>query len=186
MKLQALLTTAFLALAALACAPSSQAVREGEEPAAAPERKPGETARASLMDSQGQPVGEVTFQETPHGVLVRGTLSHLPPGTHAFHIHETGKCEGPEFKTAGGHFNPHHKAHGMMAPGGKHAGDLPNLFVGQDGRIQFEFFANQGLTLRSMMDADGAAVVVHAQGDDHQTDPTGDAGGRIACGVVTQ
>jgi Cu-Zn family superoxide dismutase len=192
MKSRALLVTAVLALATPALAQSSKAAPPAQKekpakdkPAAAP-AKAGETAKASLQDAKGQALGEVTFEETPHGVLIKGSLSNLPAGSHAIHVHEAGKCEGPEFKTAGGHFNPHKKAHGMKASGGKHAGDLPNLFVGQDGKIQFELFADQGLTVKSMMDADGAAVVVHAQGDDHATDPAGDAGGRIACGVVSK
>jgi superoxide dismutase, Cu-Zn family len=183
MKTQALLIAATLAFAAPALAQSPKAA----PPATAKkDEKPAETAKATLQDAKGQSVGEVTFEETPHGVLIKGTLSNLPAGTHAIHIHEAGKCEAPEFKTAGGHFNPHKKAHGMKASGGKHAGDLPNLHAGQDGKVQFEFFSNQGLTVKSMMDTDGSAVVVHAQADDHQTDPAGDAGGRIACGVVSR
>lgn len=95
-----------------------------------------------------------------------------------------GKCEGPAFTTAGGHFNPTKKAHGLLAPKGKHQGDLPNLYVAQDGTVQFDIFSQNGLTLKSLFDKDGSAVVVHAKEDDYHTDPAGDAGGRIACGVV--
>lgn len=182
MKVHALLTAATLALAAPALAQKAAPAK----PAPAEGAKTSETAKASLQDAKGQPVGEVTFEQTPHGVLIKGSFSNLPAGSHAIHIHEAGKCEGPEFKTAGGHFNPNKKAHGIMAAGGKHEGDLPNLFVGQDGKVQFELFANQSLSLKSMLDTDGAAVVVHAKADDHKTDPAGDAGGRIACGVVSQ
>lgn len=183
MKLHALLTAAALTLAAPALAQNQKATPQETKPQ---EKKPGDTAKAALQDAKGQPVGDVTFEQTPNGVLIRGTLSNLPAGVHAIHIHETGKCEGPEFKTAGGHFNPHKKSHGMLSPGGKHAGDLPNLHVDQDGKVQFEFFATNGLTVKSMMDADGSAVVVHAKADDYKTDPAGDAGGRIACGVVSR
>ena len=156
-------------------------------PAATPEKKAppkGETAKAMVKDAQGKDVGEITFEQTAQGVVVKGTLSNLPPGQHAFHIHETGKCEAPDFKTAGSHFNPGKKAHGMMSPKGKHAGDLPNLYVDQAGPVKCDTFSQSGLTVKSLFDKDGSAVVVHAKEDDYFTDPTGDAGGRIACGVV--
>jgi Cu-Zn family superoxide dismutase len=189
MKLHALLTAASLAFAAAALAQAPQAAPPAQNatPAAADkgaEAKKGDTARATLKDPNGQTLGEVTLQQTPGGVLVRGTVNGVPAGEHAIHIHETGKCEGPDFKTAGGHFNPGKKQHGLMSPKGKHAGDMPNLYVGQDGKLQFEHFANNGLKLKSLMDKDGSAIVVHAKADDHKTDPAGDAGGRIACGVV--
>lgn len=198
MKLHAVLTTAALAFAAPSLAQAPQAAQPAQNaapaaPAAAaqdkgaakgPEAKKGEMARAMLKDPNGQAMGEVTLQQTPGGLLVRGTLNGVPAGEHAIHIHETGKCEGPDFKTAGGHFNPGKKAHGLMSAKGKHAGDLPNLYVGQDGKLQFEHFANNGLKLKSLMDKDGSAIVVHAKADDHMTDPAGDAGGRIACGTV--
>jgi superoxide dismutase, Cu-Zn family len=172
MKSPALLTAAALVFAAPVFA---------QKPPPAPE-----TAKATLKDAKGQPLGDVTLEQTPHGVLIKGSLSNLPAGTHAIHIHETGKCEGPDFKSAGGHFNPNKKTHGMMSPGGKHEGDLPNLVAAQDGKVQFEFFANDGLTVQSLLDADGSAVVVHAKADDYKTDPTGEAGGRIACGTVSK
>lgn len=175
MKLHAVLTAAALAFAAPALA---QAPDKGAE------MKKGDTARATLKDPNGQTLGEVTLQQTPGGILVKGTVNGVPAGEHAIHIHETGKCEGPDFKTAGGHFNPGKKQHGLMSPKGKHAGDMPNLYVGPDGKLQFEHFANTGLTLKSLMDKDGAAIVVHAKADDHKSDPAGDAGGRIACGIV--
>ncbi|HYI01594.1 superoxide dismutase family protein [Hyalangium sp.] len=180
MKTYALLTAATLVLATPALAQSPKG------PAAKPTSTQVEKSKAALQDAKGQAVGNVTLEQTPNGLLIKGSFSNLPPGTHAIHIHEAGKCEGPDFKTAGGHFNPGKKAHGMMATGGKHEGDLPNLYVGQDGKVQFEFFANQGLDVKSLMDADGSAIVVHAQADDHKTDPAGDAGGRIACGVVAR
>ncbi len=192
MKSPALLTVAALLFAAPALAQkATPAAKKDEKPAmpaapAAAEMKPMETAKASLKDAKGQPVGDVTLEQTPHGVLIKGTLMNLPAGVHAIHIHETGKCEGPEFKTAGGHFNPGHKMHGMLSTGGKHEGDLPNLSAAPDGKVQFEFFANDGLTVQSLLDADGSAIVVHAKADDYKTDPAGDAGGRIACGTVSK
>lgn len=190
MKTRALLTAAALCLAGPALAQGKapaakeKAATKKEEKAAKPEAMAGPTARAELKDQKGQTVGEVTFTATPHGALVKGTLSNLPPGEHAIHIHETGQCE-PPFTSAGGHFNPMKKSHGVLSPMGKHAGDLPNLHVGADGKAQFDFFA-QHLTVKSMADKDGSAVVVHAGPDDYKSDPAGNAGDRIACGVVTQ
>jgi Cu-Zn family superoxide dismutase len=137
-----------------------------------------------LHDRQGKNVGVVTLTETPHGLLLRGTVSGLSPGPHAIHVHETGKCE-PPFTSAGGHLNPGHKAHGMLDPAGPHAGDLPNLIVPANGKVDFETFA-PGLTLSAVLDADGSSVVVHARADDHHSQPAGDSGDRIACGVVSR
>jgi Cu-Zn family superoxide dismutase len=198
MKLQAVLTAATVAFAAPALAQAPQAAPPAKEKAAAPAKekapapapaqaeKKGDTVKASLKDANGQALGDVTLEQTPNGLIIRGELMNLPAGEHAIHIHEAGKCEGPDFKTAGGHLNPGKKAHGIMSAKGKHAGDLPNLYAGQDGKVRFEFFANHGLTLKQVQDKDGGAIVVHAKLDDYKTDPAGDAGGRIACGVVGQ
>jgi len=177
---------ALLVAAALTTMPALAQTPDAGTPADAgtkPPPKQGETVKAPLKDAQGKDVGEVTFEQAPTGVLVKGTLTGLPPGEHAIHIHEVGKCEAPAFTTAGGHFNPKKKAHGILSPKGKHEGDLPNLYVGQDGRVQFDFFAPD-LKVKAMFDKDGSAVVVHAKLDDYHSDPAGDAGGRIACGVV--
>jgi len=124
--------------------------------------------------------------ETPHGLLVRGRLSGVPTGMHALHFHETGRCESP-FKTAGGHFNPTQRTHGALDPGGPHAGDLPNLVVPKTGKLDFELLVS-GVSLNSgpgmLLDADGSALVLHARPDDHLTQPSGDAGDRIACAVI--
>lgn len=205
MKIHAVLTAAAVAFAAPALAQAPQAspkAEKGQEKAAAaaqekkpeekkaeekkPEEKKAESVKASLKDANGQALGDVTLEQTPNGLIIRGDLMNLPAGDHAIHIHETGKCDAPDFKTAGGHFNPGKKQHGMHSPKGKHAGDLPNLHVGQDGKVRFEFFADSGLKLKTVQDKDGAAVVVHAKLDDYKTDPAGDAGGRIGCGVVGQ
>ena len=168
MKTRALLTSATLCLAGFASA-------HAENPGA---------VHTDVKDRNGASWGEVTLTETPHGLLVQGKLSSVPPGEHAIHIHETGQCEA-DFATAGGHLNPDRRKHGILAPEGKHGGDLPNLQVGADGRAQFDFFAH-GLKLTDIQDPDGAAVIVHAGVDDYRSDPAGNAGDRIACGVVTR
>jgi len=153
-----------------------------------PATPPAASMTAVLKDLHGRTVGRVTLTETPHGLLVRGKLSGVPRGTHALHFHETGKCE-PPFKSAGGHFNPTQRAHGALDPGGLHAGDLPNLVVPRSGKLEFELFAD-ALTLSNgpgmLLDVDGAALVLHARADDHHTQPSGDAGDRIACAVVSR
>jgi superoxide dismutase, Cu-Zn family len=146
-----------------------------------------QTAKAALQTADGKDAGSVTLTQTPSGVLLSLTAKGLPPGEHAFHVHAVGKCE-PPFTSAGGHFNPGNKKHGMMAPDGAHAGDMPNLHVPASGELAVEVL-NSAVTLEkdkpnSVFDADGSAVVIHAGKDDYKTDPTGDAGGRIACGVV--
>ena len=148
-----------------------------------------ETAKAELKDASGKTVGQATLTESPHGVLVHVTLAGAPQGAHAFHIHATGKCEGPAFTTAGGHFNPAMKQHGVSNPLGMHAGDLPNVEVPASGALTFDFFA-VGVTLKagtnSVTDADGSALMLHRGTDDYKSDPAGNAGDRIVCGVVTR
>ena len=146
-----------------------------------------QTAKAALQTAEGKDAGSVTLTQTPSGVLLALTVKGLPAGEHAFHVHAVGKCE-PPFTSAGGHFNPGNKKHGMMAPDGAHAGDMPNLHIPASGELAVEVL-NSAITLEkdkqnSVFDADGSAVVIHAGKDDYKTDPTGDAGGRIACGVV--
>ena len=147
-----------------------------------------DTAKADLKDAQGQSVGTVTLTDTPHGVLLHVVLTNAPEGVHAFHLHTTGKCE-PPFMTAGGHFNPTNKQHGAENAMGMHAGDMPNITVPAGGKLTFDFL-NPDVTLKaganSLMDADGTAVMLHATADDYKGDPAGNAGARIACGVVTK
>lgn len=147
-----------------------------------------EQAKAELKNAEGQSVGNVTLTETAHGVMLHVALTNAPEGVHAFHIHTTGKCE-PPFTTAGGHFNPGSKQHGIENAMGMHAGDMPNITVPAGGKLTFDIF-NPDVTLKagpnSLMDADGSAVMLHATADDYKGDPAGNAGARIACGVVTK
>ena len=146
-----------------------------------------DTASAVLKDASGKEVGKATLTVTPGGVLVNLDLTAVPPGEHAFHIHAVGKCEPPDFKSAGPHFNPDETKHGMMNPEGPHAGDMPNLHIPADGKLEVEIL-DPAVTLSAeaaLLDTDGAALVIHAAADDYKTDPAGNAGDRIACGVIT-
>jgi Cu-Zn family superoxide dismutase len=143
-----------------------------------------------LINSNRQEVGEATLSEIPMGVLIRLNLRQKPggisPGTHAIHIHEVGKCE-PPFTSAGGHFNPLNKKHGFFDNQGRHLGDLPNIHVPEDAPLTVEFLVPQ-LSLSggrtSVFDSDGSALVIHQGADDYQTDPAGNSGDRVACGVI--
>ena len=149
-----------------------------------------EAASAELKNAEGRTVGTISLSEAASGgVLVKASLEGVAPGAHAFHIHETGKCEG-DFKSAGGHFNPTGDEHGVLAEGGAHAGDMPNLHVPDSGRLSVEYFVRD-VTLEpdakgSLFDGDGSAFVIHEGTDDYASQPAGDAGARIACGVVTK
>jgi Cu-Zn family superoxide dismutase len=144
-------------------------------------------AYAELKDRDGKSVGMVTFREGSGGVTINVDVKGLTPGLHAVHVHSVGKCEGPAFTSAGGHFNPAQKKHGLRSPEGPHAGDMPNMYIAKDGTGRFEVLADN-ITLktgeRSVFDADGSALVIHAGADDDITDPTGNAGDRAACGVI--
>ena len=145
------------------------------------------TARAELKNSKGQPVGKAELTEATGGVLVRLMLSKASVGVHAFHMHATGKCDAPSFESAGAHLNPAKAQHGLQNPQGPHQGDLPNLHIGQSGMLDAEVML-PGASLmpgaNSLFDADGSALVLHAAADDYKTDPAGNAGDRVACGVV--
>ena len=144
--------------------------------------KPG--ANAVLHDATGAEIGHATATTVAGGVRFTADLHGLPAGTHGIHVHTIGLCDAPGFTTAGGHWNPTGMKHGSMNPQGPHEGDLPNLIVGNDGRGTVAMVV-PGATIATLMDADGASIVVHAGPDDLMTDPSGNSGGRIACGVFT-
>ena len=155
----------------------------------APHAAAEERAHADIKDAQGKSVGSANFRETKNGLLIIVNTKGLPEGLHAVHIHSVGKCEGPSFTSAGGHFNPLGKKHGLGNPDGPHAGDLPDLYVDKDGVGRYEAL-RESMTLRpgetSIFDSDGSAIVIYATPDDNVTDPTGNADDRIACGVITK
>ncbi|GGB15486.1 superoxide dismutase [Sphingomonas metalli] len=142
----------------------------------------GRSAVALLRTAANADAGRATATETEGGLRVTLDARALPPGTHGAHIHMTGRCDAPDFTTAGGHWNPTTRQHGTMNPQGPHSGDLPNLIVGTDGRGTIGVTIPGG-TMDGLLDADGAAMIVHANPDDMKTDPSGNSGGRIACGV---
>ena len=146
-----------------------------------------QSGKATLKDAGGKEVGSAQLSQTPHGVLVRLTLKGIAAGEHAFHVHQAGKCE-PPFTTAGGHFNPGTKKHGIMVGDGPHAGDMPNLHIPSDGNLAIEVL-NAAVTLdrdkpNSLYKPEGTALIIHAGKDDYKSDPAGNAGDRIACGVI--
>jgi Cu-Zn family superoxide dismutase len=151
--------------------------------AAAPPAAAEDQARAELRNAGGGSVGTVTLVQSPQGTLLHVRVHGLPPGPHGFHVHETGSCT-PPFSSAGGHYNPDETKHGLLSEQGMHAGDMPNLHVPESGTLEIEIL-NGLLDLDdSLFDADGAAIVVHRNPDDYRTDPHGNAGERIACGVI--
>ncbi|MFW2830609.1 superoxide dismutase family protein [Sphingomonas sp. ID0503] len=147
----------------------------------------GKVAHAALSNASGEIKGRASIQETRDGLVVRLNAEGMEPGIYAFHIHTTGKCDAPKFETAGGHWNPTMKQHGKDNPAGQHMGDMPNLEVKGDGAGELVYTVPGGKLASGPMplfDADGAALMIHEKADDYRTDPTGAAGGRMACGVV--
>lgn len=140
------------------------------------------TLSATLFNIDGAEVGTVELVTGVNGIVLRATVNGLSPGPHGFHVHTVGACS-PSFADAGGHLNPEGRQHGWQNEAGAHAGDLPNISVAEDGTGTFELFL-AGLTEEQMIDADGSAVVIHSGPDDYLTDPAGNSGDRIACGVV--
>lgn len=147
-----------------------------------------QSVTSPILNTKGNKIGEVSFVEGIDGVTINIQAEGLSPGKHGVHIHETAVCTPPDFKSAGGHFNPGHKEHGFDNPNGFHIGDLPNLEVDAEGKITAEVTTSL-VTLKpgvknSLLDADGSSLVIHDKVDDYKTDPAGNSGDRIACAVV--
>jgi superoxide dismutase, Cu-Zn family len=156
-------------------------------------RGPGGTAleepaaTASLVESAGARVGVAAFSDSGGSGRLAISVTGLKPGPHGMHIHENGTCTTPEFQSAGNHFNPGSRKHGSQNPEGPHAGDLPNLMVEEDGSADTTFAIAPGLLAEgstSMLGTQQRSLVIHADPDDEKTDPSGNSGGRVVCGVI--
>ena len=141
-----------------------------------------QTATAMLKTADGADAGTVTATAQDRDLMVAVTATGMTAGDHGIHVHATGQCDGPKFETAGGHWNPAGAKHGLSNPQGQHHGDMPNLTIAADGTGQMQY-SIKGTSIAEMLDADGAALIIHAKADDQMTDPSGDSGDRIACGV---
>jgi superoxide dismutase, Cu-Zn family len=145
--------------------------------------------KVDVKDAQGKDVGTIILSEKGSGVSLKVHVHDLTPGDHGIHFHQNPKCDGPDFKSAGPHFNPGAKKHGLESPDGHHAGDMQNLTVDANGKADVTL-EDKDVTLgdgaNSLFSNGGTAIVIHAKADDMKTDPSGNSGDRIACGVITK
>ncbi|MFS0576241.1 superoxide dismutase family protein [Sporosarcina sp. 179-K 3D1 HS] len=147
-----------------------------------------EPVSATIFNAKGKKIGKVQLEEMVEGVKISLQADGLSPGVHGIHFHETGVCTSPDFESAGAHFNPTGKQHGFENPKGFHSGDLPNIDVPEGGKVVTQITTKE-VTLKqgepnSLLDADGSALVIHAEADDYKTDPAGNSGARIACAAI--
>lgn len=191
MRLAKCLIPGFSALALAACA-TDRGTDDGMYAASGPPDAVSTIGpprlTADLRDSQGRVRARATAETSGDSLRVRVEALGMSPGSYGAHLHAVGRCDPPGFESAGPHWNPTGQKHGKDNPAGMHKGDLPNLLVGTDGRGSFEYtIPNAGLSgmlPNRLIDGDGAAVVIHASADDYRTDPSGNSGARIACGVL--
>ncbi|MEJ5977217.1 superoxide dismutase family protein [Novosphingobium sp. PS1R-30] len=175
-----------LLLAAGALVTSALVVAANAKPTRA--ARPAALASATLKAIDGTPRGKAWIANRNGRWELKIEVTGVAPGAHGAHLHTVGKCEAPDFSTAGGHLNPHGKLHGTANPQGPHLGDLPNLIAGTDGKgaLTAGLTGTAAQLTAALFDADGTAVVIHAGPDDNRTDPSGNSGGRVACGVLTR
>ncbi|WP_283152716.1 superoxide dismutase family protein [Guptibacillus hwajinpoensis] len=152
------------------------------------EQEEMDTITVTMKNQDDEEIGTAELMEHDGATMISLDVSDLPAGEHGFHIHETGSCEAPDFKSAGGHYNPGDMDHGMESDNGPHAGDMENIEVSEDGTLQTDIM-NDKVTLKtgeenSLLKEGGTAIVIHAGADDMESQPSGDAGDRIACGVI--
>lgn len=147
---------------------------------------PADTPAIPLLAADGPQVGSVQLSQVDDSIVIRARVSGLPAGVHGIHVHAVGRCERPDFTSAGGHWNPRQRQHGTENPAGPHLGDMPNLTVGVDGTgaVEFRIPGTIRTGATPLLDADGASVVLHEKADDYRTDPSGNSGARIACAVL--
>jgi Cu-Zn family superoxide dismutase len=190
MRASGFCAAAVVTLAAIGIVPGySQDTATGERTFAAPAKTPALSAKAVLTSADGKEIGTVILTETKGGVRLRVSVQGLSAGEHGFHIHAVGKCE-PPFTSAGPHFNPTERKHGLRSRQGHHAGDMRNLRIPKSGKLTTTI-TNKEVTLEkgkpnSLFHDGGTALVIHAGPDDQLTDPAGNSGDRIACGVITE
>ena len=171
-------TVLSLAIAVLSALPNSSTAEAGKQA----------KATAVIVDNQGDAVGKASLQQGPRGILLNISVRNMPPGRHGMHFHSKGDCSQlNSFKSAGGHIMPGGLPHGFLNPDGPHAGNLPNLIVREDGTAVVELYTNLLMLDRGegkVLDADGSSLMIHANEDDHLTQPIGGSGSRIGCGVI--
>lgn len=152
------------------------------------EKPPIKPVQVTMKNAQGVTMGTAVLSPTAEGTRLSVEVSGLKPGAHGIHFHEFGKCEPPDFKTAGGHLNPMNKQHGLENPLGPHAGDLPNLQVGADGKGKMDIVSTRVRlgkgTPNALQKEGGTSLIIHEGPDDQKTDPSGNSGARLLCGVI--